>query len=71
MCADAGEYALILDDVQDPGNLGTIIRIADWYGIRKIICSLTTTDWYNPKVIAASKGSFTRVQGYYADLEDF
>jgi len=71
LCVEAQEYALILDDVRDPGNLGTIIRIADWYGISKIVCSLTTTDWYNPKVIAASKGSFTRVRGYYVDLEDY
>ncbi|MFN8346701.1 MAG: RNA methyltransferase [Spirosomataceae bacterium] len=66
--AEKGEYALVLDDIRDPGNLGTIIRIADWYGITKLICSPTTTDWYNPKVIAASKGSFTRVRGYYAEL---
>ncbi|MCU0339571.1 MAG: RNA methyltransferase [Spirosomaceae bacterium] len=65
------EYALVLDDIRDPGNLGTIIRIADWYGISKIICSLTTTDWYNPKVIAASKGSFVRVRGFYVDLEAY
>lgn len=69
--ADTSEYVLILDDIRDPGNLGTIIRIADWYGITKIVCSLTTTDWYNPKVIAASKGSFTRVRGYYTELEDY
>ena len=66
-----GEYALMLDDVRDPGNLGTILRIADWYGITKIICSPSTTDFYNPKVIAASKGSFTRVQVYYIDLSKF
>ncbi|TAF93571.1 MAG: RNA methyltransferase [Cytophagia bacterium] len=68
LCADANEYVLVLDDVRDPGNLGTIIRIADWYGITKIICSDSTTDWYNPKVVAASKGSFLRVRGYYCDL---
>ena len=66
--ADEGEYVLVLDDIRDPGNLGTMIRIADWYGIRKMVCSTTTTDWYNPKVIAASKGSFTRVQSFYTDL---
>lgn len=65
------EYALMLDDVRDPGNLGTIVRIADWYGIGKIICSTNTTDFYNPKVIAASKGSFTRVRAYYTELPDF
>jgi TrmH family RNA methyltransferase len=62
------EYILLLDDVKDPGNLGTILRIADWYGIHKLVCSENTTDFYNPKVIAASMGSFTRVQAYYCDV---
>lgn len=65
---DTNEYVLALDEVKDPGNLGTILRVADWYGIRKIVCSENTTDLYNPKVIAASMGSFTRVQLYYCDL---
>jgi TrmH family RNA methyltransferase len=65
------EYALILDDIRDPGNLGTIIRVADWYGINKIICSEDTTDFYNPKVIAASKGSFTRVNTFYTNLPEY
>lgn len=64
-----GEFALILDDVRDPGNLGTIIRIADWYGITKLYCSESTADFYNPKVIAGSMGSFTRVRPYYGSLE--
>ncbi|TLU94537.1 TrmH family RNA methyltransferase [Dyadobacter sediminis] len=68
---DMAEYALILDDVRDPGNLGTIIRVADWYGITKIICSEDTTDMYNPKVISASKGSFTRVTVFYTDLGSY
>ena len=71
LSADMREYALILDDIRDPGNLGTIIRIADWYGIKKIICSSDTTDVYNPKVIAASKGSFTRVNLFYTNLPEF
>ena len=71
LCAENKEYVLVLDDVSDPGNLGTIIRIADWYGIKKIICSETTTDLYNPKVIAASKGSFTRIKAYYTNLPEF
>lgn len=71
LCAEANEIVLVLDDIRDPGNLGTIIRIADWYGLSKIICSNSTTDWYNPKVIAASKGSFTRVSSFYTDLPDF
>lgn len=66
-----GEYIIILDNVRDPGNLGAIIRIADWYGVKKIICSPDTTDWYNPKVIAASKGSFTRVKSYYTNLKGY
>jgi TrmH family RNA methyltransferase len=69
--AEDKEYVIVLDDINDPGNLGTIIRIADWYGINKIVCSISTTDLYNPKVIAASKGSFTRVKLYYTDLVDY
>ncbi|NIJ53303.1 TrmH family RNA methyltransferase [Dyadobacter arcticus] len=65
------EYVLILDDVRDPGNLGSIIRVADWYGINKIICSTDSTDFYNPKVVAASKGSFTRVRTFYTDLKTY
>ncbi|SKB94541.1 TrmH family RNA methyltransferase [Dyadobacter psychrophilus] len=68
---EKSEYALVLDDVRDPGNLGSIIRIADWYGIKKIICSNDTTDFYNPKVIAASKGSFTRVSLFYTELTSY
>ncbi len=71
LSADMQEYVLILDDIRDPGNLGTIIRIADWYGVKKIICSPDTTDFYNPKVIAASKGSFTRVKTFYTNLPEF
>lgn len=71
LAAAENEFALILDQLNDPGNLGTIIRIADWYGIRKIICSESTVDFYNPKVIAAAKGSFTRVKAYYTHLPDF
>ncbi len=64
-------YALALADIRDPGNLGAIIRIADWYGIKEIICSQTTVDWYNPKVIIASMGSFLRVKPYYCELDNF
>ena len=63
-----GELILALDEVRDPGNLGTIIRIADWYGINKLIFSTHTAEFYNPKVIQSSMGSFTRVQFYYGDL---
>jgi TrmH family RNA methyltransferase len=62
---------LVLDGIQDPGNLGTIIRLADWFGIEQIICSEDTVDFYNPKVIQASMGSFTRVNVVYCDLVDY
>jgi TrmH family RNA methyltransferase len=65
------EFALVLDDIRDPGNLGTIIRTADWYGIGKIIASTETADFYNPKVITATMGSFTRSEIFYTDLEDY
>ena len=64
-------YALVLDDIRDPGNLGTILRTADWYGIRQVICSSETAELYNPKVIAASMGSFLRVQLHYTALPVF
>jgi RNA methyltransferase, TrmH family len=63
-------FTIALDDIRDPGNLGTIIRLADWYGIRQLLCSPSCADFYNPKVIAATMGSFTRVQATYADLPD-
>jgi len=65
------ELAIALDDVRDPGNLGTIIRIADWYGIRKIILSEQCADMYNPKVLNSSMGSFTRVAFFYTDLKEY
>ena len=65
------EIILVLDGIRDPGTLGTIIRTADWYGINHIICSQDTTDVYSPKVIAATMGSFARVQVEYKNLVDF
>ncbi|AFL85254.1 rRNA methylase [Belliella baltica DSM 15883] len=65
------DLVLALDDVRDPGNLGTIIRIADWYGIRNIICSNESADFYNPKVLNSSMGSFTRVNVSYTDLYEY
>ncbi len=62
---------LILDGIQDPGNLGTIIRLADWFGIEQIICSEDTVDFYNPKVIQATMGSFTRVNIVYTNLVEY
>lgn len=64
-------FDLVLDDIRDPGNLGTIIRLADWYGIQNLICSETTAEFYNPKVISASMGSFFRVNLYRRDLKKF
>jgi RNA methyltransferase, TrmH family len=64
----ANEYFLVLDDIRDPGNLGTIIRTADWYGIKHIMASEHTADFYNPKVISATMGSFCRVHVGYTDL---
>ena len=61
--------SLYLDGIQDPGNLGTIIRICDWFGIDHLFCSPDTSDLYNPKVIQASMGSFCRVNVYYTPFE--
>jgi TrmH family RNA methyltransferase len=66
---DLNGILIALDDVRDPGNLGTIIRMADWFGVEQIICSNETVDLYNPKVIQAAMGSFTRVRLHYLDLE--
>lgn len=63
-------FVIGLDDVRDPGNLGTIIRIADWYGIKNLVFSTQTADFYNPKVIQSSMGSFTRVNFFYAELKE-
>ena len=65
------EVQLVLDGIQDPGNLGTIIRLADWFGIEQVICSEDTVDVYNPKVIQATMGSFTRVNVVYTDLTEY
>ena len=62
------ELILILDDIRDPGNMGTIIRIADWFGIRTLICSENTVDLYNPKVVQATMGSIARVNVFYTSL---
>ncbi len=62
---------LALDDVRDPGNLGTIIRLCDWFGIEDLVCSKETVDCFNPKVIQATMGSITRVNIRYLDLGEF
>lgn len=67
-CVDRDELYMVLDDVQDPGNLGTIIRTCHWFGIRRIFASHGTADLYNPKVIQATMGSAGHVQVVYCDL---
>ena len=62
---------LALDNVQDPGNLGTLIRLCDWFGIETLICNSQTVDCYNPKVVQATMGSLTRVAVHYLDLAGF
>ena len=62
------QISLVLDGIQDPGNLGTILRIADWFGISDIICSMDCADVYNPKVVQATMGSIARVNVFYTDL---
>lgn len=63
--------SLALDDIQDPGNLGTIIRTADWFGVKDIFCSRNSADVYNPKVVQATMGAIARVRVHYVDLFDF
>lgn len=65
------DKTLALDNIQDPGNLGSIIRIADWFGISTIICNAQTVDVYNPKVLQATMGSVFRVTCYYTDLLNY
>ena len=60
-----------LDGIQDPGNFGTILRIADWFGFNDIVCSIDTVDLYNPKVVQASMGSIARVNVQYVNFEEF
>ena len=62
---------LALDDIRDPGNLGTILRLCDWFGIKQIVCSKETVDIYNPKVVQATMGSITRVNVNYVDLKTY
>lgn len=66
--APKNQLSLVLDQVQDPGNLGTIIRIADWYGIENVFCSPNSADCYNPKVIQATMGAIGRVKVHYTNI---
>lgn len=63
------QLTLVLDGIQDPGNMGTVLRTADWFGIHQIICSEDTVDCYNPKVVQASMGAVLRINVSYTDLE--
>ncbi|PKA99274.1 TrmH family RNA methyltransferase [Flavobacteriaceae bacterium MAR_2009_75] len=65
------DWIVAVDDVRDPGNLGTIIRLCDWFGIKHLICSKETVDCYNPKTLQATMGSIARVNVGYTDLYDF
>lgn len=65
------ELSLVLDGLQDPGNLGTIVRVADWFGIKQLICSPDTVDIYNPKTVQATMGAIARVRIFYTPLVDF
>jgi len=67
---DAGKWSIILDEIQDPGNMGTIIRIADWFGIPKVYSTFNSANYYNPKVIQAAMGSHNRVQMTKIDHQD-
>jgi RNA methyltransferase, TrmH family len=67
---DSG-LVLALDSVRDPGNMGTILRLCDWFGVQQLICSKETVDIYNPKVVQATMGSITRVNVNYIDLETY
>lgn len=65
------ELIIALDGIQDPGNMGTILRIADWYGINLIVCSKNTVECYNPKVVQSSMGAIFRIQTHYIDLKEW
>ena len=65
------DITLCLADIQDPGNLGTIIRTANWFGIKNIVCSQNTADLYNPKTLQSTMGAFANINIFYIDLEDF
>ena len=68
---DPNQLMVALDNIQDPGNLGTIIRLCDWFGIEKLICNSDTVDCYNPKVVQATMGSLARVDLIYTQLSDY
>ncbi|MCR9182907.1 MAG: RNA methyltransferase [Flavobacteriaceae bacterium] len=64
-------FSIALDGIRDPGNMGTIIRLCDWFGVKSLLCSKDTVDCFNPKVLQASMGSLARVEVHYLDLENY
>jgi len=70
-CTASDNLTLLLDHIQDPGNMGTIMRSADWYGVRQIVCSRDTVSCYNPKVVQATMGAIFRTQVTYCDLSEY
>lgn len=62
------DFILALDGIQDPGNMGTLVRLCDWFGVKNLVCSHDTVDCYNPKVVRATMGSLARVEVHYVDL---
>jgi TrmH family RNA methyltransferase len=66
-----GQFTLLLDGIQDPGNMGTIIRIADWFGVTQVVASESSVELYNPKVVQATMGSICRVNVWYKKVEDW
>ncbi len=68
---DPNQKVILLDDIQDPGNLGTLMRTADWFGIKQFVCSPNTVDLYNSKTLQATMGSFLRISVWYQDLSQF
>lgn len=71
MASLKGQFSLVLDGIQDPGNFGTIIRTADWFGIKNVICSENTVEAYNPKTVQSTMGSLCRVNVIYTPLDPF
>lgn len=71
VCQSKAGLILVLDGIQDPGNLGTIIRTCDWFGVHEIVCSRDTADCYNPKVVQATMGALARVKVRYVDLVEW
>ncbi|MDR2474945.1 MAG: RNA methyltransferase, partial [Bacteroidales bacterium] len=67
----AAQLVLAVDGIQDPGNLGAMVRLADWFGIEHLVCSLDTVDIFNPKAVQATMGALARVQVHYASLPDW